>query len=397
MASLAVRRGLIVTVTGALAASGCASHAPKSGDPPSATASAPTARKAADPHDSVADGSHVGRNGAAAWRVVADSIDVSTDTGRTYVAVPLPANVQQANVEAAYASVLGDVYLVAAGAGSAIQFLRTTVSSGAWSPVGLNLSWPKQLSGVGDMQPTSVAIAADAKDDRVLVAAQLNLSHVVSVVRTFYSTDAGASFERHDLPLQSDLDTPWSAEAVAAAALVAVVGVNATKLFYSKDDGASWSRATIDGLPAGQPYALDRPVVVDSAIYVPAVIMGSENDEFMLLRSDDDGATFSAPATGDQLPSPPGGGAVAVAYAANTWWLVSPRGGVVDTSVDGGKSWNRITSPSLAPDVVDIGAASAADASVTIQASACAQGKADCSSKTTFETTSDGGRTWRAI
>ncbi|HEX9032149.1 MAG TPA: sialidase family protein [Streptosporangiaceae bacterium] len=339
---------------------------------------------------------YVGQAGWGAWRVTSLGLSVSTDGGRHFAQVPLPAKVGPAAVLAVTQASGGTAWLCAAGPGRSVTVYARNSQTGSWS-AGTRLTprWPAGLGGAELMPPTQVAVTA-GRAGQVVVTTQLMLSHSVAIMRMFVSADGGKTFAQRILPSSSALNTPWWSAVMSGTYGVAVIGNRMNEVVHTVNGGSSWSASALSGVSGD--YVAGPAIFAGSTTYLPV----TESDhaghgKFVLLRSTDGGATFSA--GGDQAvsfggpfdPSP-----APLSAEGSVWWLVYSPGGVVYRSADYGRSWSKAPAL-LPPGVISIGAAGARNATATIQKGTCATGKTNCTSLEFLETTADGGRSWTRL
>jgi hypothetical protein len=336
---------------------------------------------------------NVGQLGWAAWHVTSQGLCLSSDGGRHFAQVALPATVAPADVRAVAPLVGGATWLGAAGPGPSVTVYARDPKTGSWSAgTELTPSYPAGLGGAASTGP-SVAITS-GQANQVVVTTQLGLTHSVAIPRIFVSDDGGATYVQRVLPAVSDLNTPWQSAVLSGARGVAVIGERVDKVVYTADGGSTWSASTLSGV--GGDYVAGPAIFAGSTVYLPVTEADvSGGGAFVLLRSTDGGATFAA--DGDQTVTF-GGGAfdlAPVSVAAGVWWLVSPPGGIY-RSMDDGRSWSKAPA-SLPAGVISIGAGDARNATVTIEQNACANGKSGCTSEQFLETTSDAGTSWTRL
>jgi hypothetical protein len=382
-------RVALLTLTLAIAAAGCGTARAPSATPPKAPAG-PAASSAP-----AGQGSR-GQFGWAAWRVTGQGLSLSSDGGRHFAPVPLPASAAPADVVAVAHRAGGATWLGVAGPGRSVTVYTRDPATGRWSAgTKLTPAWPHSLGAAASLPPSRVAITP-GKAHQVLVTIQLVLSHSVAITRNFVSNDGGARYVQRVLPATSDLNAPWWSAVLSGEHGVAVLGDRMDQVVHTADGGSTWSASALSGI--GGDYVAGPAIFAGSTVYLPVTEAGaSGRGAFVLLRSTDGGATFTA--GGDQTvrfggpfdPAP-----APLSAAAGAWWLVPPTGGTVYRSLDGGRSWSKAPAP-LPPGVISIGAGGARNATVTIQQNRCAHGKSGCTSKQFLETTSDAGASWTRL
>ena len=385
----AVRVALLTLLTSTIALAGCGTALA-----PSATAPKAAARPAAAP--ARAGQGNVGQLGWAAWRVTSQGLSLSSDGGRRFAQVALPAKVAPADVLAVAHVGGGPTWLGAAGPGRSVTVYARDPKTGRWSAgTELTPSWPAGLGGAASMAPSRVAITP-GRANQVVVTTQLVLTHSVALTRIFVSDDGGATYVQRVLPAVSDLNTPWQSAVLSGARGVAVIGERMDQVVHTTDGGSTWSASTLSG--AGGDYVAGPAIFAGTTVYLPVTEAGaSGGGAFVLLRSTDGGATFAAGGhqavsfggAFDPAPAP-------VSVAAGVWWLASTPGGAVYRSTDDGRSWSKAPA-SLPAGVIGIGASDARNATVTIEQSTCANGKSGCTSGQFLETTSDAGTSWTRL
>lgn len=384
----AVRVALLTLLTSTIALAGCGTALA-----PSATAPKAAARPATV--SAPAGQGNVGQLGSAAWRVTSQGLSLSSDGGRHFAQVTLPATVTPADVLAVAHVGSGATWLGAAGPGRSVTVYARDPKTDSWSAgTELRPSYPAGLGGAASMTP-SVAITS-GQANQVIVTTQLVLTHSVAITRIFVSDDGGATYVQRVLPATSDLNTPWWSTVLSGARGIAVIGDRMNQVVHTTDGGSTWSAATLSGV--GGNYVAGPAIFAGTTVYLPVTEASvSGGGAFVLLRSTDGGAIFAA--GGHQTVS--FGGAfdpapARVSVAAGVWWLVSTPGGAVYRSMDNGRSWSKAPA-SLPAGVISIGAIDARNATVTIEQSRCANGKSGCTSEQFLETTSNAGTSWTRL
>ena len=383
----AARVGLMTLLTLAIAAAGCGTLRA-----PSATAPEAPARLASSPP---AGQVSVGQFGWAAWRVTGQGLSLSSDGGRHFAQVALPAAVAPADVLAVAHVAGGVTWLAAAGPGRSVTAYTRDPKTGSWSAgTELTPSWPRGLGAAASMPPSQVTITP-GDSHQVVVTIQLMLTHSVAITRNFVSHDGGARYVQRVLPATSDLNTPWWSAVLSGEHGVAVIGDRMDQVVHTTDGGSTWSASAVSGV--GGDYVAGPATFAGTTVYLPVTEANAAGrGAFVLLRSTDGGATFTAGGAqtvsfgGPFDPAP-----AQMSAAAGVWWLASPTGAIY-RSLDHGRSWSK-TPASLPAGVIGIGAGGARNATVTIQQNRCAHGKLGCTSKQFLETTSDAGTSWTRL
>ena len=387
MNTAAARAALLTLLIPAIAVAGCGTALAPPATAPQAPARPATAPARAGP-------GIAGQLGWAAWRVTSQGLSLSSDGGRHFAHVALPATVAPADVLAVAPLVGGATWLGAAGPGPSVTVYARDPTTGSWSAgTELTPSYPAALGGAASMPPSVAIIPGQAH--QVVVTTQLGLTHSVALPRIFVSDDGGATYVQRVLPAVSDLNTPWQSAVLSGARGVAVIGERGDKVVHTADGGATWSASTLSGV--GGDYVAGPAIFAGTTAYLPMTEAGvSGGGAFVLLRSTDGGASFAA--GGDQTvkfggafdPAP-----APVSVAPGVWWLVSPSGAVY-RSMDDGRSWSKAPA-SLPAGMISIGAGDTRNATVTIEQNRCAHGKSGCTSEQFLETTSDAGTSWTRL
>ncbi len=337
---------------------------------------------------------HLGRNGSIAWLTSPPGLKLSTDAGRTFATVALPASVSPTAI-AAVDAVPGTMWLASRGPGRSVSVYARDDAAGRWSAgAKLTPKWPTDLGGAEAQPPSSVWIVPGASS-QVLVMTQLVLSHSVSIPRLFVSRDDGLTFAQEAPPTPSDLNTPWDAIAMSGSDGVAVIGERFDQVVHTSDSGSTWTASAVSGVAQGADFVLGTPVFAGSTVYLPLTeSQAGDQAAFVLLSSTDGGSSFSS--LGAQtlaMGTLAVDGTPPVASAGEAWWLVSPMDGSVYRSSDNGQTWSKAAA-ALPQGVVDIAATDGQNATVTVVDNTCASGKSDCSTSQYSESTSDGGKSW---
>jgi hypothetical protein len=363
---------------------------------------APRSRHGAAPVHSLTDSSVLrdGAHGSGAWVLSASGLSVSADGGQTWTVLPLPTGVLATAVSDVDVLPAGQVWLTAASGPDVSVFHKTSFSA-TWSSSTLAPAWP---SDVASSSTASSSLVADqAGTVAVLVARPPDFTGG-QITRLFVSTNGGTTFvPRSTPPVLGGWDIEFSGASNAlAVSQSAMVGV-----YYTTDGGTSWSPSSVPALAQESDVALGTPVASGTTWYLPARVTAGGISEFEVYESSDAGATFAldgealgtsgaASATGVLDPSPP-----AMAALGQELWVVSPEGGAVYQSQNGGQTWSTVSAPTLTGQVQGLSLLSdtAATAEVQLETGACsglAGKQGGCLVQQYLLSTADAGQHWAA-
>ena len=308
--------------------------------------------------------------------------------------VALPAGVDPAGVTSVVQAPNGELFLAAVKGSTVRLYRKESSTSAGWSYTTLVPSWSAAATGFA-FQTTSVTITP-GPSGMVTVVVTDELSHAEAIPRLFVSLDNGATFRQYPTPARSNLNRYWSSVTfITPASGLVVSGTGAggkEALFHTSDGGKSWTPSTIAGLQASANVALGTPFAEGSDIYLPEVTSAGDGEERLSLYvSRDDGATFMGP-IGRAVSAPDSFGPLAV--RGQTLWVV--HGDKVYKSANDGQRWTIVTSSGL-PEVSAMSLTSASTAIAVASSTGCAEFKTDCTTKTYFVQTTDGGHRWNVL
>jgi len=334
-----------------------------------------------------------GVDGESAWALSDTELSVSDDGGEQWSYVALPADVTPQAVVSIAEAPDGELWLATVQSSDVTLYRKSSTST--WSDTSLVPSWSTATAGFS-FQTGSVEITP-GPSDMVTVVLLDELGHTTAIPRLFVSLDDGATFRQYPTPMTSALNIYWQSVTFVSSAsgvLVATFGAGAGEtLFYTPDGGASWRPATVAGLRTNVGIVFGTPFVVGPDLELPAIRPTEGGGETLSLYvSQDGGASFTGPigsvitTTGTFALSP----SVVADYGESLWVL---GGGKIYESADNGQRWATVTTSGLErASAMSLTGTSAATA-VTGKGS-CAGFKSECTYKTWFVRTTDGGQTW---
>lgn len=390
--STVLRCGLLATLVAGAAS--CAAAPPPQGSSPGGRSSGAPSASPSSTQQHLLEGK-VGFAGAAGWTLSPTGLAVSEDGGTQWSAVSLPAGVMASLIVAVAHRAAGPLW-IAVTDGQGVDLYRRLDPAGQWSSTRLLPSWPAVAAWNGP--PDTVSITPGPAG-LVTVVTSLRVGMSSGFSSLFVSSDAGATFEQHPAPSESEVNVVWwSATLVTPQSGVVVAGPTQEQLFHTSDGGTSWSAASGAGLPAVGTYGLGTPVVVGADLELPITSEMSDGSEtFSLFISHDGGATFSDTG-GSAVHVAPDYNAPAISDSlGQVTWVVPPSGGTIFESTNQGRTWTTVAATGLSEGVLRISLTSPVSATAVMVSSSCTGYKTGCQSQGYLMGTTDGGRTWHNL
>ena len=341
-----------------------------------------------------------GLTGTTAWVLAGTDMSVSSDGGRSWSRVTLPAGgdattLRSGTTLTAVAAVGDRAVWLATSEGSGCRVFRWSTGDSSWTSTLLIPSWSTS-SGVSS-PPDSIRVSP-GPGTLLTVYESVSTGMSGAVTSLFVSTDGGITFTQHS-PASGPARQPWRslffADQKSAVLAVGADTSDTTRLLRTADGGDSWSDPTILGVPTTAYRAYGLPRLDDSQIVVPVTTWtdaaGGGGSEIRLLVSSDRGATFSA--IGQSAPiegtvSPVSGG------LGSATWVIPPDGRSILETSDMGTTWSTVLPQGLPAGILRVELTGPTSALVLAAQSGCNGVKSDCWTHAHILRTEDAGRTW---
>jgi photosystem II stability/assembly factor-like uncharacterized protein len=263
----------------------------------------------------------------------------------------------------------------------------------AFSTVDGGATWSRATLGASDTLYDS-GWSADfsfSNTDTGWVLLTLATSSNFSSGRLLETTDGGASWAELAAPSGgqvafSDSHQGWIAENAASG-----------RLFQTSDSGSDWTDlAPISATPQGPPF-YGLPAVGSSGVGLLDATVASSGTT-AILKTDDDGATWTQTTSVDLPPIESGVAPITLATSSE-WVLFAPDASEIIQLDSSGTATGTVTPSGLPADssVLEVSFSDPSDGWAVVAASTCPDSKSSCTTSQALYATADGGQSWSRL